>query len=142
MIKPEVQKKAYFNEKSIIKWYQVTYDNGEKKENIDEAASDNGISNEDISSDGIQNESAGGSISDEPTGGPGGDSSGNSELDDEVARIMAAFRGAQQNSVDSVLSNFESAETASAELSEEELVAQICGTKQSSVDELFKSSGN
>lgn len=142
MIKPEVQKKAYFNEKSIIKWYQVTYDNGEKKEDIDEAAFENDISNEDISSDGIQNESAGDSISGEPTGGPGGDSSGNSELDDEVARIMAAFRGAQQNSVDSVLSNFESAETASAELSEEELVAQICGTKQSSVDELFKSSGN
>lgn len=136
MIKPEVQKKAYFNEKSIIKWYQVTYDNGEKKE-ADEAASDNDIS-EDTSCNGSFAESTTDSIGDEPAG----DSSGNSELDDEVARIMAAFRGAQQDSVDSVLSNFGSTEASGAALSEEELVAQICGTKQSSVDELFKSSGN
>lgn len=55
-------------------------------------------------------------------------------LDDEVARIMAAFTNAKQNGVDSVFQSLN--ETPSSSESEEDLIASICAPRQNNVDAL------
>lgn len=58
---------------------------------------------------------------------------GDSALDDEVARIMAAFSGAKQNGVDSVIQQMQE---------QEELLSQISGAKQDNVDAFIKQAKN
>ena len=58
-------------------------------------------------------------------------SSTDPSLDDEVARIMAAFTGAKQDSVDSVFASMNS-----GEMSEEDLISSLCTPRQNGVDEL------
>ena len=66
---------------------------------------------------------------------------GDPSLDDEVARIMAAFSGAKQNGVDDVFAAMAAQEAleGAQEASEDDqdaLVASICAPKQNNVDDL------
>lgn len=87
----------------------------------------------------------------EASGGTDAPLSG-SALDDEVARIMAAFSGAKQNGVDDVFammaaeveaggsmegSEVSGNDTPSGDVSEEELLASILAPKQNGVDDLI-----
>ena len=68
---------------------------------------------------------------------------GDPSMDDEVARIMAAFSGAKQNSVDDVFAAMAAEEAAAGDVSDEgsgddneDLISSICAPKQNTVDDL------
>ena len=92
MISPEIQTKAYYNSKSIIKWYQVNYE--KKEEPADSSFDDTSVN------DASPNCESGNMPDDMVNDSTAG--TGDSALDDEVARIMANFANAHQDSVDSL----------------------------------------
>ena len=139
----------YDRHKPIIKWYEYDarklYQTAESDDATAEAQEQEaGTAKEtgEVLTDAV--EAAGGQ--DSPLTG--------SELDDEVARIMAAFSGAKQNGVDDVFAMMaaeveaggsagggeqtgdDSAEAAGGGDSEEELLASILAPKQNGVDDL------
>lgn len=70
---------------------------------------------------------------------------GDPSMDDEVARIMAAFSGAKQNSVDDVFAAMaaqEAADGADDAGTEEDLISSICAPKQNNVDDLIAMARN
>lgn len=67
---------------------------------------------------------------------------GDPSMDDEVARIMAAFSGAKQNSVDDVFAAMAAQETADDAGTEEDLISSICAPKQNNVDDLVAMARN
>lgn len=67
---------------------------------------------------------------------------GDPSMDDEVARIMAAFSGAKQNSVDDVFAAMAAQETAEDAGMEEDLISSICAPKQNNVDDLVAMARN
>ena len=100
--------------KTVIKWYE--YDHSKLYEKVE--------------SEDVTDESA-----DEPEVEQAEEEkaslTGDSDMDDEVARIMAAFSGAKQNSVDDVFAKMAEEENQDA------LVASICAPKQNNVDDLI-----
>lgn len=78
----------------------------------------------------------------EPAANETGSVTGDPSMDDEVARIMAAFSGAKQNSVDDVFAAMAAEAQAGQETedaansSEEDLISSICAPKQNTVDNL------
>lgn len=68
---------------------------------------------------------------------------GDPSMDDEVARIMAAFSGAKQNNVDDVFAAMAAQEEGTADSDtgassddQEDLISSICAPKQNNVDDL------
>lgn len=133
MTREEFERKAFFSGKTIIKWYQYQYHNPD-----DEAIENDSEALEEAIDSAIENPEE--EIS---TGDP--------SLDDEVARIMAAFKDAHQDAVDSCFASMESSldnagnnfgdtgsilgdAGSSSDESEEDLISKICAPKQNSVD--------
>ena len=129
----------YDRHKPIIKWYEYDasklYKTAESEDPAGEAKAEEAAPADDNGSLTDAVEAAGGE--DAPLTG--------SELDDEVARIMAAFSGAKQNDVDDVFAMMAAqaqedgtAEPAgsSAASDEEELLASILAPRQNGVDDL------
>lgn len=89
-MRSDFEKKAYFSGKKILKWYEY------HMEDLEE----DGITKEDLEI--LEN-------MEEPTDDVSKNSSegeDNSDLDDEVARIMQSFQNAHQDSVDSLFANY------------------------------------
>ena len=141
------RREMYDRHKPIIKWYEYDasklYQTAEAEdvtEGTDVSAQEApGSEGTEVLTDAV--EASGGN--DAPLSG--------SELDDEVARIMAAFSGAKQNGVDDVFammaaeveaggslggSEVSGDDTPSGDVSEEELLASILAPKQNGVDDL------
>ncbi len=140
----------YDRHKPIIKWYEYDarklYQTAESEDVTEEIPAE-------VPAEPVQEQAA-----DTNTGEAlGNDSDGHltgSELDEEVARIMAAFSGAKQNGVDDVFammaaeaeaagSGSDDGEEAGADQgnaddtsSEKELLASILAPKQNNVDDL------
>ena len=142
----------YDRHKPIIKWYEYDarklYQTAE--EVTEEADTVTAVAQEASPAESAQaltdgTEASGGA--DEPLTG--------SELDDEVARIMAAFSGAKQNDVDDVFAMMAAEveaggsigdsggsdeasgdDTVSGDTSEEDLLASILAPRQNGVDDL------
>lgn len=127
----------YDRHKPIIKWYEYDatklYKNAEAEDvtgdpEAEQAAEEYAQAEADVQQT-AEDESA------SMTGDP--------SMDDEVARIMAAFSGAKQNSVDDVFAAMaaqEAEETAAADApedNEEDLISSICAPKQNNVDDLI-----
>ena len=100
--------------KNVIKWYE--YDHSKLYEKVE---------SEDVTDENTD-ESEAGQAEEEKVS-----ITGDSAMDDEVARIMAAFSGAKQNSVDEVFAKM------AEEEDKEALVASICAPKQNNVDDLI-----
>lgn len=146
----------YDRHNPIIKWYEYDHSKlyetaeaedvtGEASEAADEATPDEAAQEE------VLTDAA------EDTGTSSG--SGDPSIDDEVARIMAAFSGAKQNNVDDVFAMMAAEEAANtdggdagasdsgaasdaaagSDISAEDqdaLIASICAPKQNNVDDL------
>ena len=84
----DFQKKAYFSGKKILKWYEYQMEDSEADKE---------------DSDMIENVEE--TISSDENVTPASDES--NDLDDEVSRIMANFRNAHQDSVDSLFANLD-----------------------------------
>ncbi len=146
----------YDRHNPIIKWYEYDHSKlyetaeaedvtGEASEAADEATPDEAAQEE------VLTDAA------EDTGTSSG--SGDPSIDDEVARIMAAFSGAKQNNVDDVFAMMAAEEAgntdggdagasdsgaagdaaAGSDISAEDqdaLIASICAPKQNNVDDL------
>ncbi|MCR4806278.1 MAG: hypothetical protein K5857_01245 [Lachnospiraceae bacterium] len=141
----------YDRHKPIIKWYEYDARKLYQTAESEDATEEPQASDVPSASAGPEASAAGEVVhgltdASEDTGSGGGALTG-SELDDEVARIMAAFSGAKQNSVDDVFAMMAAGEGASGEgdpgideasgaASEDELLASILAPKQNGVDDL------
>lgn len=147
----------YDRHKPIIKWYEYDarklYQTAESEDVTDNADGQEGAQ---TAAAAQTPEETGGALPEtvEASGGQDAPLTG-SELDDEVARIMAAFSGAKQNGVDDVFAMMAAEVEAGGSLdesegqdsgageggpaeesSEEELLASILAPKQNGVDDL------
>lgn len=106
-------------DKPILKWHEyiMNRNKGDSEEETKEAMDGSDIAE----------------TSEAETSESGTSETGDSALDDEVARIMAAFSGAKQNGVDSVIQQMQE---------QEELLSQISGAKQDNVDAFIKQAKN
>ncbi len=145
----------YDRHNPIIKWYEYDhsklYETAEAEDVTAEAAEDAGAADEAAAQEEVLTDAA------EDTGTSSG--SGDPSIDDEVARIMAAFSGAKQNNVDDVFAMMAAEEAgntdggdagasdsgaagdaaAGSDISAEDqdaLIASICAPKQNNVDDL------
>ncbi len=101
----------YDRHNPIIKWYEYDhsklYETAEAEDVTAEAAEDAGAADEAAAQEEVLTDAA------EDTGTSSG--SGDPSLDDEVARIMAAFSGAKQNNVDDVFAMMAAEEAGNAD---------------------------
>ncbi|MCR5357199.1 MAG: hypothetical protein K6E63_07320 [Lachnospiraceae bacterium] len=118
-------------DKNVIKWYE--YDHSKLYEKVE-------------SEDVTEEENA----EPEPEQDEPVSLTGDADMDDEVARIMAAFSGAKQNNVDDIFAMMAAEEAAagadeagdsesegtSEEMDQDSLIASICAPKQNNVDDL------
>jgi hypothetical protein len=142
----------YDRHKPIIKWYEYDARKLYQTAEADDVTDRADAKEADPAAAGQAGEAPAEAV--EASGGQDAPLSG-SELDDEVARIMAAFSGAKQNGVDDVFAMMAAeveaggsvgdsegpgdgdAEAAPAEAqSEEDLLASILAPKQNGVDDL------
>ena len=140
------RQKMYDRHKPIIKWYEYDarklYQNAEAEEVTEDT---NAVAAPEPELQAPPEESY------EETAASGGDDGAlsGSELDDEVARIMAAFSGAKQNGVDDVFAMMaaQEAENAGGDSgsagsegsggeSQDDLLASLLAPKQNTVDDL------
>ncbi len=128
----------YDRHKPIIKWYE--YDATKLYRNADAedvtAEEESGMSAE-------ADRDAGENVNDQQAAEEESTSmTGDPSMDDEVARIMAAFSGAKQNSVDDVFAAMAAQEEETSEDSgsssddNEALISSICAPRQNNVDDL------
>ena len=134
----------YDRHKPIIKWYEYDatklYKNADSEDVNGEAAAEQAAA--DTSAAEVE------AVTTPPVEEPAS-ATGDPSLDDEVARIMAAFSGAKQNSVDDVFASMAAEEAASGGMdaanggdSSEDLISSICAPKQNNVDDLVAMARN
>ena len=131
----------YDRHNPIIKWYEYDHTKLYKTAEAEEVTQENNSVNTAAAGGGVQQDSAA------PAGSPTGDAA----MDDEVARIMAQFADAKQNSVDDVFAQMaaeagdtggqadSSSPTGDPSMDDEvaRIMAQFSGAKQNNVDDVF-----
>ena len=121
----------YDRHRPIIKWYE--YDARKLYQNVE---------SEDVTQDETTVDSAPEpvrEVPDEEAGTQAASATGDPSLDDEVARIMASFSEAKQNSVDDVFAMMAASgatEDGAGADDEDELISSILKPKQNTVDDL------
>lgn len=116
LTKEERARKAYFGGRSLYKWYEVNITDDSKEEASSDEVNPDSLENDDEEIDLDQTD-----LSDDDK--------------DLVMSIMAKFKDAHQDSVDSLF-------TSGPVQSEEDLIASICAPKQSNVDSLVNQARN
>ena len=127
----------YDRHKPIIKWYE--YDATKLYKTVD---------SEDVTGEDTERYERESVEAQAPEDIPAADEdtslTGDPSMDDEVARIMAAFSGAKQSSVDDVFAAMAAEEAASDETTgeggadeNEDLISSICAPKQNTVDDII-----
>ena len=110
----------YDRHKTVIKWYEYDATKLYRTEEADDVTEE------------VEEEAAVPKADDEKPESVTGDP----EMDEEVARIMAAFSGAKQNSVDDVFAAMAAEADDTPKEDPDSLVARICAPKQNGVDDL------
>lgn len=127
----------YDRHKPIIKWYEYDATKLYRNADADDVMPEEGAeTTSQMAADAGQGAGVEAAAA-ENTGSVTGDPS----MDDEVARIMAAFSGAKQNSVDDVFAAMAAEEAAAGNAKaapddNEALISSICAPKQNNVDDL------
>lgn len=128
----------YDRHKPIIKWYEYDatklYRNADAEDVTEETGSE-------MSSMAAEDTAA--YVDEQPAEEEDASVTGDPSMDDEVARIMAAFSGAKQNNVDDVFAAMAAQEEETADSDpgvssddQEDLISSICAPKQNNVDDL------
>lgn len=127
----------YDRHKPIIKWYEYDASKLYKDADAEDVTED---STEERVEETVSSETAEAA----PEAGDDVSLTGDPSMDDEVARIMAAFSGAKQNSVDDVFAAMAAEEVAAGTVAgentaedNEDLISSICAPKQNTVDDLI-----